>query len=213
MNRVPRVHDLLLLRSASMMSAHPEQPAWIRSALGREPWVVVRRALSPQATIAIGIRGTQRHERWGGYVNTTDIMMQRGPEQLHSRLAQKPRLDLPAFRSLTFLEDHLAGVGLEWGPAGSVGFELASGKPVVKDQSDLDIVFFAPGRFDRKTALDLWKQVSASPGTVDALVETPYCGFSLLEYSTGHSKNILLRTAGGRVLGPDPWALPDTRDR
>jgi phosphoribosyl-dephospho-CoA transferase len=122
------------------------------------------------------------------------------------------RSSLPAFQALAFLEDRLNGLDLEWGPGGSAGFELASGKPAVKEQSDLDLIFFAPERFDCTRARHLWKLVSASPGKVDALVETPYSGFSLEEYAAGHSEKFLLRTREGRLLGHDPWTAPTGRN-
>ena len=209
---MPRVHDLLLVRSRSITPSDPEQPAWPASALGPDPWVVVRRGKPPEGTIAVGVRGSMRHERWAGYVSPADVLIRKGPEQLRLRLGLSSRSFLPAFQALAFLEDRLNGIDLEWGPGGSAGFELASGKPAVKEQSDLDLIFFARERFDRTRALDLWKLVSASPGKVDALVETPYSGFSLEEYAAGHSEKFLLRTREGRLLGHDPWAAPTGRN-
>jgi phosphoribosyl-dephospho-CoA transferase len=208
---MPRVHDLLLVRSRSVTASDPGQPAWLTSALGQDLWVVVRRGTSPLGSIAIGVRGSLRHERWGGYVNPANVLERKSPEQLRSRLGLASRSSLPAFQALAFLEDRLNGLDLEWGPGGSAGFELASGKPAVKEQSDLDLIFFAPERFDRTRALHLWKLVSASPGKVDALVETAYSGFSLEEYAAGHSEKFLLRTREGRLLGHDPWTAPTGR--
>jgi phosphoribosyl-dephospho-CoA transferase len=206
---MPRVHDLLLLRSRSITPFDPEQPMWPGSALEPDPWVVVRRGAPSGGAIAVGVRGALRHERWGGYVSPADVVVRKGPEQLRSRFSS--RSFLPAFQALVFLEDRLNGIDLEWGPGGSTGFELASGKPAVKEQSDLDLIIFAPERFDRTKALQLWKLVSASPGKVDALIETPYSGFSLAEYAAGHSGKFLLRTQAGRLLGEDPWTAPTGR--
>ena len=206
------MHDLLLLRSRSITASDPGQPAWLASALGPDPWVVVRRGPSPEGTIAVGVRGTLRNERWGSYVHPVNVVVRKGPEQLRCRLGLASRSSLPAFRALAFLEHRLNGIEFEWGPGGSAGFELASGKPAVKEQSDLDLIFFAPQNFDRTQALHLWKLVSASPGKVDALVETPYSGFSLAEYAAGSSEKFLLRTQEGRSLGQDPWAAPAGRN-
>jgi phosphoribosyl-dephospho-CoA transferase len=206
------VHDLLLLRSRSITASDSEQPVWLASALVHQPWVVVRRGTPARESIAVGVRGSLRHERWGGYVSPADVLERKGPEQLRSRLGLASRSSLPAFQALAFLEDRLNGIEFEWGPGGSAGFELASGKPAVKEQSDLDLIFFAPERFDRTRALHLWKLVSATPGKVDALVETPYSGFSLAEYAAGHSEKFLLRTRKGRLLGHDPWTAPTGRN-
>jgi phosphoribosyl-dephospho-CoA transferase len=205
------VHDLLLVRSRSITASDPGQPAWLTSPLGQDLWVVVRRGAPPEGSIAVGVRGSLRHQRWGGYVNPADVLERKSPEQLRSRLGLASRSFLPAFQALAFLEDCLNGIGLEWGPGGSAGFELASGKPAVKEQSDLDMIFFAPKKFDRTKALHLWKLISASPGKVDALVETPYSGFSLAEYAVGHSEKFLIRTQYGRLLGGDPWTAPSGR--
>jgi phosphoribosyl-dephospho-CoA transferase len=47
--------------------------------------------------------------------------------------------------------------------------------------------------------------ISSAPGKVDALVETPFCGFSLEEFVTTTPRKILLRTSDGRLLGSNPW--------
>ena len=101
---------------------------------------------------------------------------------------------------------------MSWGPGGSVGYELASGIPAVRDSSDLDFILFAPERLDMTEAQDLWRMISSAPGKVDALVETPLCGFSLEEFVTTSPRKILLRTSDGRILGSNPWNLSDGED-
>jgi phosphoribosyl-dephospho-CoA transferase len=108
---------------------------------------------------------------------------------------------------LSFLESHLTWLDMSWGPGGSVGYELASGLPVVRADSDLDFILFAPYRLEITHARDLLSVFSSAPGKVDALVETPYCGFSLQEFVTTSPDKILLRTSDGRILGSDPWSL------
>jgi phosphoribosyl-dephospho-CoA transferase len=211
MDRLPRVHDMILLRSRSMVPSDREHPSWPAPTLGGAPWVVVRRGRSSKETIAIGVRGVARHERWAGYVDTAQVLMRKGPEQLRSQLIAGSRRGIPAFQGLTFLEEQLNRMDLEWGPGGSVGFELASGEATVTDRSDLDLVLFAPEPFGRMAALRLWKEISTSPCKVDVLVEAPYCGFSLEEYAAGRSDKLLLRTESGRMLGNDPWLDRDPR--
>ena len=101
---------------------------------------------------------------------------------------------------------------MSWGPGGSVGYELASGIPIVRDGSDLDFILFAPRKLELTEAQDLWRMISSAPGKVDALVETPCCGFSLEEFVTSPSRKILLRTSDGRVLGSNPWNLSSGED-
>ena len=102
---------------------------------------------------------------------------------------------------------------MSWGPGGSVGYELASGVPAVHASSDLDFILFAHKKLDRTKAQDLWRMISSAPGKVDALVETPYCGFSLEEFLATSHRKILLRTNDGRILGSDPWNLSNGEDR
>jgi phosphoribosyl-dephospho-CoA transferase len=101
---------------------------------------------------------------------------------------------------------------MSWGPGGSVGYELASGIPAVRDDSDLDFILFAPRRLEITEAQDLWRMISSAPGKVDALVETRFCGFSLEEFVTTSHRQILLRTSEGRILGSNPWNLSNGED-
>jgi phosphoribosyl-dephospho-CoA transferase len=41
------------------------EPIWVRPALAKYPWVVARRAISPEDRIAVGVRGQERQQRWG----------------------------------------------------------------------------------------------------------------------------------------------------
>jgi phosphoribosyl-dephospho-CoA transferase len=113
---------------------------------------------------------------------------------------------------LSYLESHLIGLDMTWGPGGSAGYELASGIPAVRDGSDLDLILFVPKKLDMTEAQDLWRIISSAPGKVDALVETPFCGFSLQEFVTALPRKILLRTSDGRILGSNPWSLSNGED-
>jgi phosphoribosyl-dephospho-CoA transferase len=139
-------------------------------------------------------------------------METRRPDQLRLLLAEDSRRGLQAFRTLSYLESHLVGVDMSWGPGGSVGYELASGMPAVRADSDLDFILFAPKKLDLTKAQDLWRMISSAPGKVDALVETPCCGFSLEEFVTTSHRKILLRTNDGRILGSNPWNLSNGED-
>jgi hypothetical protein len=54
---IPYVHDLLLVESTTIEEACMAEPAWVRPAFAKYPWVVVRRAVSPNDRIAVGVRG------------------------------------------------------------------------------------------------------------------------------------------------------------
>ena len=207
-----RVHDLLLLRSGIVSSTGVAEPAWVTSSRASYLWVVVRRAIAPDGLVAVGIRGINRHQRWGGFADLADVKERRNPSQLSFGMASRARIGLPALAALFWLEGQLDKSGLEWGPVGSVGFELATGQQVVTATSDLDLALFAPARFTRDTARDLWSVMSAAPAKVDVRVETPYCGFSLEEYAREGTEQMLVRLPASRQLAADPWAISVIED-
>ena len=206
------VHDLILLGGESVVISTEGGPACRYLNPNQRPWVVVRRGRFSDGLIPVGVRGSQRHERCAGFTGLSEVLETRRPDQLRLLLAEDSRRALQAFRTLSYLESHLVGVDMNWGPGGSVGYELASGIPAVRSDSDLDFILFAPKKLDLTKAQDLWRMISSAPGKVDALVETPYCGFSLEEFVTASPRKILLRTSDGRILGSNPWILSNGED-
>ena len=201
------VHDLILLRTESAVISTQGNPACPYLNPNRRPWVVVRRGRISDGLIPVGVRGMQRHERWAGFARLSEVLETRRPDQLRLLLAEDSRRGLQAFQTLSYLESQLVGLNMSWGPGGSVGYELASGIPAVRDGSDLDLILFAPKKLNITKAQDLWRMISSAPGKVDALIETPFCGFSLEEFVTTSPRKILLRTSDGRILGYTPWNL------
>jgi malonate decarboxylase alpha subunit len=94
------------------------------------------------------------------------------------------------------------------GATGSVGFELATGRPVTTETSDLDIAIWAPQRIVVAQARFLWDRVTGLQTKVDVRVENSECGFSLEEYVRTSSGRILLRYPDGLRFGDDPWNEP-----
>jgi phosphoribosyl-dephospho-CoA transferase len=94
-----------------------------------------------------------------------------------------------------------------WGPAGSIGFELATGRHVVKPESDLDIVIYATGRITADEAKSLCARTMDLPAVVDIRVETPVFGFSLREFASESPAAILMRAPNKVMLGTDPWVM------
>jgi len=206
------VHDLILPRTPSAVISTQGDPACPYLNPDQRPWVVVRRGHISDGLIPVGVRGSQRHERCAGFTRLSEVVETRRPDQLRPMLAEDSRLAFQAFQTLSYLESHLAGLDRSWGPGGSVGYELASGIPAVRDDSDLDLILFAPTKLDITEAQDLWRMISSAPGKVDALVETPFCGFSLQEFATISPCKILLRTSDSRILGSNPWKLSNSED-
>lgn len=123
-----------------------------------------------------------------------------------SRAIAAPPRDVPALRELRALLARWRDIAYAWGPAGSVGFELATGVACVTPSSDLDIVLYSDRPMTRDEAARLHASLADSLTRVDVLIETPCGGFSLAEYATvPATASLLLRTADGPRLARDPW--------
>ena len=227
---IVRIHDLLEIDAQRFLEANLSAPAWVAESLRTTPFVVVRRDLAPPGEIAVGVRGEQRNQRWAGMCDPRWTRRVVTPAELISRMSlaspmsaqsstllepplrspasPQPRSDtIPALRSLALLAGHESWKSLShrWGPGGSVGFELATGRHTATSQSDLDLVIYADERLSVQEAKHLHVSTQSLPSAVDIRVETPFCGFSLAEYASCSPAPILLRKVSGVVLGVDPW--------
>jgi malonate decarboxylase epsilon subunit len=141
-----RPHDLLFLRLPDRFDAGGAWPDWLDIAwLMRAP-LVVRRDVAPGSLVPVGARGTARNQRCKGQVQRAAVTRCVTPESLaHAPLPSADTLPaLPALHTLALLAPRLAALGLAWGPTGGAGFQLASGLPVLRPDSDLDLVVRAP---------------------------------------------------------------------
>ncbi|MFM0504081.1 malonate decarboxylase holo-ACP synthase [Paraburkholderia caffeinilytica] len=203
-----RPHDLLRLHRLSQFDG---EPAWVRASFARAPYAVVRRALAADGFVAIGLRGTERSQRYGTWVHRDDIEIAVPPEALARRSPLAERNALPAFAALAALQRDTAGAlaGFVWGPTGSVGFELATQTPTVTFSSDLDLLIRVPEELSRHMAIQLldYLQATAQPASirVDAQLETPAGGVALAEWAANKPR-AMVRHARGPQLVTDPWA-------
>ncbi|WP_263408933.1 malonate decarboxylase holo-ACP synthase [Terriglobus tenax] len=204
----PLVHDLIRIHAGSVSPACVAKPDWVEQSLERSPWVVVRRAETTAGRIAVGVRGHERNQRWGGFIQQQQVEQLVAPAELRLKDLPHSRSGLPASRALRTLEQALACFDLDWGPGGSVAFELASGQETVGIASDLDLVVRSPERLDRANAAELLDVVSKAPGRVDVRLETPVGGFALEEYCRSSAGPLLVRTSTGSLLLQDPWEMP-----
>jgi phosphoribosyl-dephospho-CoA transferase len=201
----PQVHDLIRMDPVSIQSI--DAPIWVNRRLRYCPWAVVRRVRAPRGMIAVGVRGEMRNERWGGYVpgHAVEHIVEPG-ELLQISRSSTGMERTPPIRLLEEVVDRWRSLALPWGPAGSVGFELASGHRVTTKLSDLDIVIRASRRLSVESARSLWDCVRGLRPRVDVRVETPACGFALEEYVRRPLSRILLRYPDSARLGDDPWS-------
>ena len=202
-----RTHDLLGIDANHLIDAHASAPEWVEEYLRKSPFVVVRRGRLTDQEIPVGVRGAERNQRWATFCHPKFVITILSPPQLLRRTVPMSRADvIPAFRALNVLKDRWADLDLPWGPTGSVGFELATGRPVTAEVSDLDIAIRARERISREQARSLWERVVGLQTKVDVRVETPECSFSLEEFACAPCPRILLRYPDGLRLGDDPWS-------
>jgi phosphoribosyl-dephospho-CoA transferase len=202
-----RTHDLLEIDAGQFIATLAPAPQWVEESLRKSPFVVVRRDRATGKQIPVGVRGAERNQRWATFCHPKFVKSIVTPPQLLRRTVAISRSDLmPAFRAFTILKSRWMDFNRPWGPGGSVGFELATGTHAVKPESDLDIVLYAERRMTAEEAKSLCDRAMDLPAVVDIRVETPACGFSLIEYAQTESSSILLRTPSGHLLGDDPWS-------
>jgi phosphoribosyl-dephospho-CoA transferase len=195
----PRPHDLLRL------AADPDvlpvgAPFWARASLIQTPWVVVRRATAPQGQVAVGVRGNLRAQRFAMTLPSTAIEQIVTPERLCADGPPEDR-ELPAFAALRLVRLYLNSTGLRWGPTGSVGFELATGRQTVNADSDLDVILRVAdvnaSLLQQLSALQ--EKLSSVAGRVDCQVEIPAGAVALAEIASPHPR-VMVRTKAGPCL-------------
>jgi phosphoribosyl-dephospho-CoA transferase len=201
-----RTHDLLEIDPNQFIPSQASAPQWVEEDLRKSPFVVVRRGPATGHKIPIGVRGTERHQRWAAFCHPKLVRSILTPPQLLSRTIPTSRADaIPALRALNLLKDRWMDLVRPWGPGGSVGFELASGKHVARPESDLDIVIYSETRMMADEAKSVCDGAMNLPAGVDIRVQTPLCGFSIREFASRSSAAILLRAPSGIIFGRDPW--------
>jgi phosphoribosyl-dephospho-CoA transferase len=115
---------------------------------------------------------------------------------------------LAPLRALAALAPRLRALGLAWGPTGGTGFLLASGLPVLRVDSDLDLLVRSPAPLTSATVEALLELQADAECRVDIQVDTGLGGFALSEYAKGRGR-VLLKTSTGPVLLADPWRVPE----
>jgi phosphoribosyl-dephospho-CoA transferase len=207
----PAVHTLLQVPDRDALVWEARRPRWTSPALQRAPWTVVRRAAPRPGLWPVGVRGRLRPQRCAAWLPQHSIQACVTPQMLAAtqRWRDQPSsAPTPAISVLDEVAAILAAHALadRWGPAGSVGFELASGVPSTHRDSDLDLVLIADQPMTLSDAARLQADLSQLPVRIDVLLETPHGAVALAEYAK-HTGSMLLRSAHGRRWVSDPWSV------
>lgn len=205
----PRPHDLLWLKPSAVIEGGDADfvvPEWAHL-----HWPVVVRRASSKGQLPVGLRGPLRNQRcaaliWPEAIQlsvTPEFLQQSQPWLLHPALA----IDAPVVM-LIQLFTVLQELDLSWGPTGSVGFALATGYPVLRPESDLDLVVRAPQPLTHqqsKLLQHVLQSQTAKSCRIDLQIDTGTGGFAFSEWLRTRGK-ILLKTNTGPVLTDQPWA-------
>lgn len=204
-----RPHDLLWISGAGVLSTNCAPPEWVWQAMAATPVAVVRRDICREGMIPVGIRGRTRSERFAAFVALREVRQRVTPEDLATEQCWKEN-QRPDFAAIRRALETLAArwPSIVWGPAGSVGFELATGAAVVTRESDLDLIIRAPQRISKKDAGILLQSLAGLAVHADLRIETPFGSVAIEEYTAPMEKRILMKTCAGPMLVVDPWAQP-----
>lgn len=201
-----RAHDLLWV---SGLPDGASLPAWLDAAWLRVAPLVVRRASTGPGHVAgripVGLRGLLRSERHACEVDAAAVRRRVTPEML-ARMPL-PDFSCAALDALRQVAPLLDATGWAWGPTGGVGFALASGLPVLRADSDLDLVLRMAAPPDAAQAESL-RAIAASVAAcrLDLQIDTGRGGFAYAEWAADRGR-VMLKTDRGPVLTATPWEL------
>lgn len=197
-------HDLLWVAPGAIRLDGP-WPEWADAVWQRSAPVVVRREAVAGGVIPVGLRGAVRSQRVKGYVAADAVTRRVAPESLVEGSATVDG-NVPALAALALLTPAFNATGLAWGPTGGVGYFVACGLPVLRADSDLDVVVRAPQPLTACQAAVL-DGIQAAQGVacrIDIQVDTGHGAFAFAEWRRGG--RVLLKTNSGPQLCADPWA-------
>jgi phosphoribosyl-dephospho-CoA transferase len=199
-----RAHDLLWLKPATRLLSDAPLPEWVLAHWHPDLPLVVRRDRCDSATVAVGVRGMQRIERAAAWVNRSDIARVLSPEDL---LAETAVLQVSPFVSYAPIQALLSlmtwSLPFRWGVTGSCGYALATGLPVMRTESDLDLLLRCDSPPPMSELVAFSQRLNDLPCRVDVQVNTPYGGFALAEGIKGGK--VMLKTERGPCWVADPW--------
>jgi len=130
------VHDIVVMTPLACSRVAAAAPPWVEASLTRAPFAVVRRERRV-GVICVGIRGATRSERFAADLDAREIERRITPEELAER---SPARAHPVLSALAQAGAIARAYKIGWGPAGAAAFELATGLPVLSEESDLDLV-------------------------------------------------------------------------
>jgi phosphoribosyl-dephospho-CoA transferase len=197
-------HDLVWLTDAACLELDGPWPAWLTPDWLQRAPLVLRRESTPDGRLPVGLRGTTRSERCKGDLGRAGVARRVTPEMLARGAGRQHTV--AALAALATLAPALDALGLAWGPTGGVGFFLASGLPVLRPDSDLDLLVRAPQPLSVSQSAALAALQADTACRIDIQIDTGGGAFALAEW-TRAGRRVLLKTGAGPVLTDDPWRM------
>ncbi len=200
-------HDLLWVTGSDALVSDDVLPSW-----ATEQWhaglpVVVRRDHSGKGLIPAGIRGKHKSQRAPVWVHPENIVKCLSPQLLALEREMLLRSPFATARPvLAMLELIELDLPYTWGPTGSCAFALATGQPVMHEDSDLDLQIRCPRPVLPECFARLVEKCESLPCRTDIQIETPRGAFALKEWVREKGRRVLLKTNFGPVLTTDPWS-------
>ncbi|OQS40164.1 malonate decarboxylase holo-ACP synthase [Chromobacterium haemolyticum] len=203
-----RAHDLLRVGDVAGLRLPAGRPDWLAAGRPLADLVVVRRDVRSGGDIPVGLRAWRREQRLAAWLAPEAVAKRLSPESLLARLDDWSGFRPPALSVLAALRPWMDARGWAWGPTGSCGFALASGLPLLRADSDLDLLIRLPSRPDPARLNEL-RRLNAWRGCrLDVQIDVGHGGFALAEWLSARG-DVLLKTGRGPRLLSDPWRWED----
>lgn len=201
-----RPHDMLWTDGFAALVSDDPLPAWVTEQWNASLPVIVRRDHSDTGLIPVGIRGKEKHQRAPAWLAPDNVIRRLSPETLvkdREKLLASPFADTKPVRTiLELLEMELP---CAWGPTGSCAYALATGRAVMHEASDLDMLIRCPEPVLPEEFAFLAEKWDSFPCKVDIQIETPSGAFAIREWIREKGRRVLLKTNTGPILTDDPW--------
>lgn len=199
-------HDLLWVNASTALISDDPLPSWVDRHWDTGLPVVVRRDHSAEGLIPVGIRGKQKHQRVSLWVHPDHIVKSLPPDALvpdMKTLSHSPFATTKPVRALTGLIS--LDLPFQWGPTGSCAYALATGQPVIHEDSDLDLTIRCPQPVLPEHFTRLAEKCKSLPCAIDIQIETPFGAFAFKEWMRENGQRVLIKTDFGPFLTSDPW--------
>ncbi len=200
-------HDLLWLKSGALQGK-PDLPEWVTTFWMDDMPVVVRRDFSKEGLIPVGIRGRKHSERVATWVRHQDIVRKLSPEEIIDSIRHRKEIPFSAMKPVQALQMLLECDWKDvWGVTGSCAFALVTGRAVMHDESDLDLLIRCPQPLLKSHFSKIVDVLKRLPCRADIQIEVPDGAFSLKEWLRDDADRVLLKTNQGPILTSTPWQL------